>query len=75
MLLLLFLGLLAFLTAISMLTLFGTLFTIPDATTTLSDVGAWSGPLFTDLWPLVMMIGGIALALGIAFSIIRAIKH
>lgn len=37
----------------------GVLFTLPSATTTLADVGAYSGPFFTEWLSIAMMIVGI----------------
>jgi len=44
----------------------GTLFTLPDASTTLANVGAYSSPLFSDFLPLIYIILGV---LVIAFLI------
>lgn len=43
--------------------LFGTLFTLPDASTTLSNLGAYSVPVVSDFLPLIYVVGGISLAL------------
>jgi len=51
-----------------------TLITLPNATTILSDVGAYSVPFVTDLMPLVYLAGGIALAffiIGYLISVLR----
>lgn len=42
--------------------LFGTLFTIPDATTTITAVGAYSTTWFTEFLPVVYLIVGVAVA-------------
>lgn len=53
----------------------GTLFTMPDATTTLAAVGAWSSPVFNDFLPLIEMVLGILIVAFIIFILIRAFMH
>lgn len=43
-----------------MLSIFGTLFTMPDASTSLNAIGEWSAPLFTDFLDLIWYILGFA---------------
>lgn len=52
--------------------LFGTLFTIP--TDALTQIGSTTSTVFTDLFGLVTLIGGIFIGLGIVFSIIRILR-
>lgn len=47
----------------------GTLFTLPDASSTLATMGSYSSPIFTDLFPLVELIVGVLLA----FLVVRLI--
>lgn len=49
--------------------LYGTLFTLPNDA--LNQIGDVSAPVFTDMFPLVAIVGGIFLALGIALKLIR----
>lgn len=52
-----------------MLSLYGTLFTMPSASTTLNQMGDWSSTLFTEFWPLITVILGV----GVAFLVIKLI--
>jgi hypothetical protein len=58
---------------------YGTLFTLPAATSTLANVGAYSSSLFSDLLPLAELILGFALPALIVGAlivfIIRAFRH
>ena len=51
--------------------IFGTLFTLPDASTTLSNLGAYSTPVASDFMPLFYLLGGIALAILIVVVIVK----
>jgi len=53
----------------------GTLFTMPDASTTLNGVGAYAGPIFTDFLPLIYIILGVLVIAFILGVIIRAFTH
>jgi len=43
--------------------IFGTLLTLPDASTTLAAVGDYSAPIFTDLLPFFYLAIGVFLGL------------
>jgi hypothetical protein len=53
----------------------GILFDIPDATTTLADIGSWSLPIFDEfkdlLWPFI----GVAIVVMIFVAIMKVLKH
>lgn len=53
--------------------MFGVLFTLPDASTTLASVGAYSSPVFSDLFPILELIVGIGLAIAIVIWIAEAV--
>jgi hypothetical protein len=53
----------------------GTLFTLPDATSTLAQVGAYSSPIFSDLFPLVALIVGVLLATLVVKLLIGSLHH
>lgn len=53
--------------------LLGTLFTLPNATTTMAGIGEYSSPLFSDLFPIVILTVGIFLGLFIAGWIISVV--
>lgn len=50
----------------------GTLFTLPDASTTLAGVGAYSSPIFTDFLPVIYIVLGVLVVGFILSLIIRA---
>lgn len=56
-----------------------TLVTLPDATTTLANVGAYSSAIFSDLLPVAELILGFALPAlivgALIFFIIRAFQR
>jgi len=56
-------------------TMIFSLVTLPDASTFLTAVGAWSAPIITDLFPLVYWAVGIILAFAIPGLIISWISH
>lgn len=45
--------------------MYGILFTLPDASTTLNGIGAYSAPIFSDFLPLIELVVGIGLAVAI----------
>ena len=51
--------------------MFYSLITIPDPTTTLTAIGAWSGPLFVELLPIALIIVGLAVAGMIAKAVMN----
>lgn len=53
----------------------GTLFTLPDASSTLNQIGAYSSPVFTDILPLVLLIVGVLLAFVVVKLLISALTH
>lgn len=53
----------------------GVLFTLPDATSTLTAIGAYSSPLFDDFFPLALLIAGILLPILAVTLIIRIFHH
>lgn len=53
--------------------MYGVLFTLPDATSTLASVGAYSSPLFSDFLPLINLIGGFALPVIIVLLAVAAV--
>lgn len=55
--------------------MYGILFTLPDASTTLASVGAYSGPISSDLMPLVFLSVGVFLGLFIVGWIISAVAN
>lgn len=48
--------------------------TLPSATTTLNEAGAWSSVIVEDLWPFAMLAVGVFLGFGILMFIINAVK-
>lgn len=51
--------------------LLGTLFTVPSDA--LTQIGNVSAPVFSDMFPLVAVVGGIFLAIGVALVLIRTL--
>lgn len=51
--------------------LFGVLFNFPDASTTLTNIGAYSAPTLTDFLPIIYLIGGIGIAVvGVLLAVV-----
>jgi hypothetical protein len=50
--------------------LFGTLFTLPSASSTLEGLSAYSSPIFSDFWPAIELVGGIAIGIGVVAILI-----
>lgn len=55
--------------------MFSILFQIPDASTTLNGLGGYSLPLFSELLPLVYLVGGIFLAIGVVVYLIHVFTN
>jgi len=55
--------------------LLGTLFTLPDAPTMLTNIGSTSAPIFTDFLPAVELILGIVLAIFVVQFLIHALHR
>lgn len=53
--------------------MYGILFTLPAASTTLADVGAYSEPIASDLMPIVFLGLGVFLGLFIIAWMISAV--
>jgi uncharacterized membrane protein YedE/YeeE len=53
----------------------GTLFTLPDATTTLAAAGAWSSPIFNDFLPLIYVLIGILVPAIVIGILLRLFHH
>lgn len=53
----------------------GILFTLPDATTTLNGIGAYSTPIFSDFMPFIELVLGIIFAFFAVLWIIRIFMH
>jgi len=51
----------------------GILFTLPDASTTLASVGAYSSPIMTDLLPIAILGIGVFLGFFIVQFLIGAV--
>jgi len=49
------------------------LFTMPGATSTLTNVGTWSGALFDDLLQVVYIVAGLLIACMLVSLLIRSI--
>lgn len=54
--------------------LFALTYALPNINTILTEVGSSSGPVITEFLPLVWFLGGLALAGGIVFYLIRALR-
>jgi len=48
---------------------------LPEATTTLEGMSAWSQPMFNSMFPYALFAGGVILAVGIIIFIIRIAGH
>jgi len=55
--------------------LFGVLITLPDASTTLNGIGAYSAPMFDEFLPLIYLVLGILIPVLIATLIISIVRH
>jgi len=55
--------------------MFGLLFTLPDASTTMNGLGDYSKPVVTDFLPVIYVIGGIVLGLLITRFIIGMLQN
>jgi hypothetical protein len=53
----------------------GTLFTLPDASTTLTAIGAYSAPVFSDFLPLIYLLTGILIPVLAVVLIMRLFHH
>lgn len=50
----------------------GLLFTLPSASDMLSGIGSTTTPVLSDFMPVIYLVGGIFLAVGIVLLLIRA---
>lgn len=48
---------------------------MPDASTTLTGIGAYSSPIFTDFLPLIYLIFGVLAVVFIVGALITAFHH
>jgi len=55
--------------------LVGVLATLPSATSTLAQVGAWSSPIFDELWPFGVFAIGVFLGFFLIKYIIGLFRH
>lgn len=54
---------------------FGTLFTLPDTSTLLADIGTTSAPIVNDFLPVIFIVVGIALGIFIVGFIVNLFMH
>jgi hypothetical protein len=53
--------------------MFGVLATLPDASSSLASLGAWSNPLLNELMPFVFLAGGLLLGVALVIFLIRGV--
>jgi len=54
--------------------MYGVLFTMPAASTTLAGIGAYSSPVFDDFYPILLLLAGViipVLAVGLIIMLFR----
>lgn len=49
--------------------------TLPSASTTLTDAGAWSSYLFSDLWAFLAFAAGLSLFAGLAGFFLAGVSN
>jgi len=54
--------------------IYGTLFTLPNSTSTLANIGAWSSPLMDDFLPLIYPLVAI-MVIAVIIGVIIKILH
>lgn len=50
-----------------------TLFSVPSATSTLNDVGPWSGEIFSSLFPVIGIVAGLLIGGMLVGAVLSAI--
>jgi len=50
--------------------IYGTLFTMPSATDIMASTSEYSSPLFTDFLPLIYLVLGVTLAVGLVIVLV-----
>jgi hypothetical protein len=53
----------------------GVLFTLPDATSSLAAIGAYSSPILTDFLPLFNLIAGFGLPIVVVLLAVAALAY
>lgn len=54
--------------------LYGTLFSLPDAPTMLAGIGSTSAPVISDFLPVIYLVGGLFLGIGVVILLIRSFQ-
>lgn len=55
--------------------MYSILFTLPDASTTMNGIGAYSAPIFSDFLPFIELVLGVVLAFIIVRWLISIFIH